>query len=193
MSIRKRIRNVSSEVLSDAWSVLTRHTFEWHHSNGEWRQQVRETYDRGDGVAILLFNAEQRTVVLTRQLRYPTYVNGHDDLMIEVPAGALEGGDPEITMAREVEEETGYRVHGLTRAFESYMSPGAVTEVLYFFVGTYLPDDRVSEGGGLMHEGEDIEVMEIGFDEAMAMVADGRIKDATTIMLLQYAALHVFD
>ncbi|MEL7451048.1 MAG: NUDIX domain-containing protein [Pseudomonadota bacterium] len=193
MSIRNRIRNASKEVLSDAWSVLTRHTFEWHHSNGEWQQQVRETYDRGDGVAILLYNAERRAVILTRQLRYPTVVNGWDEMMVEVPAGALEGGDPEITMAREVEEETGYRVHGLKRIFEAFMSPGAVTEAIYFFVGTYLPDDRVSEGGGLVEEGEDIEVLETGFDEAMAMIADGRIRDAKTIMLLQYAALNVFN
>lgn len=192
MSLRHRIRNAEQEVLSNEWSVLTRHRFEWHRSTGEWQVQVREAYDRGDGVAILLYDPTRRTIMLTRQLRYPTVLNGWDDLMVEVPAGALEGKEPETIMAREVEEETGYRVHNLKRIFEAYMSPGAVTELLYFFTGTYSQDDRVSEGGGLADEGEDIEVLETGFDDALAMIADGRIKDAKTIMLLQYAALHIF-
>lgn len=192
MSIRSRIRNRTEEVLSDAWSVLTRHSFEWLRSDGRWQRQVRETYDRGDGVAIFLYNPHARTVVLTRQLRFPAVVNGCDDTLVEVAAGALESLSPEQTISDEVEEETGYRVHRLKRVFEAYMSPGAVTEKLYFFTGIYMPDDRSSKGGGLEEEGEDIEVLELDFDEALAMIEDGRIMDAKTIMLLQYAALHIF-
>ena len=130
--------------------------------------------------------------MLVRQLRYPAYVNGYDDLMIEAPAGLLDDEEPETRIRAEVEEETGYRLHDIRKVFEAFMSPGAVTEKLHFFVGEYEPDMKVGDGGGIADEGEEIETLELSIDEAVAMIADGRIIDAKTIMLLQYAALSIF-
>jgi nudix-type nucleoside diphosphatase (YffH/AdpP family) len=193
MSVADRIRIKATRLLSDNWYILRTTTFDWLRTNGEWQSQQRETYDRGNGVTLLLYNIARRTVVLTRQFRYPAYVNGHDDLMIEAAAGLLDDETPEARIRAEVEEETGYRLTEVRKVFEAFMSPGAVTERLHFFVGEYRDDMKAGNGGGLHAEGEDIEVLELPFDEALAMVADGRLVDAKTIMLLQYAALHSFN
>ncbi len=192
MSIANRIRVKSVKLLSDNWYILKSTTFEWLHSNGQWQTQHRESYDRGNGVALLPYNRAQRTVILTRQFRYPAYVNGYDDLLIEACAGLLDDAAPEARIRAESEEEIGYRLGEIKKVFEAFMSPGSVTEKLHFFVAEYDPAMRVSDGGGLADEGEDIEVLELPFDQALAMIADGRIADAKTIMLLQHLALHVF-
>ncbi|KQU66771.1 GDP-mannose pyrophosphatase [Aminobacter sp. DSM 101952] len=191
MSIADRIRVQDVTTLSDDWYVLKKTTFACRRGDGEWQVQSRETYDRGNGATILLYDPARRTVVLVRQFRYPAFVTGYDDMLIETPAGLLDDAAPEERIRAEVEEETGFRIHHVRRVFEAFMSPGAVTEKIYFFVGEYEPADRVSAGGGHAGEGEDIEVLEIGIDEALAMIADGRICDGKTIMLLQYAALHL--
>jgi nudix-type nucleoside diphosphatase (YffH/AdpP family) len=167
-------------------------TFEWRRANGEWQTQHRETYDRGNGAALLPYNLAQRSVVLVRQFRYPAFVNGCDDLLIEALAGLLDNEAPELRIRAEAEEETGYRLGEITKIFEAFMSPGAVTEKLHFFVAEYEATMRVGSGGGIAAEGEEIEVLELPFHEALAMIADGRIADAKTIMLLQYAALNIF-
>jgi nudix-type nucleoside diphosphatase (YffH/AdpP family) len=172
--------------------VLKTTRFDFLRRDGQWQTQARETYDRGNGAAILLYNLAQRSVVLTRQFRYPAFVNGHDDLMVEVPAGVLDAASPEDCIRAEAEQEAGYRVREPRKVFEAFMSPGAVTERLHFFVAEYEPGDRIGDGGGLHDEGEDIEVFELPFDEAMAMLARGEIVDAKTIMLLQHAAIALF-
>jgi nudix-type nucleoside diphosphatase (YffH/AdpP family) len=149
-------------------------------------------FDRGNAAAILPYNLAQRTIVLVRQFRLPAFVNGHDDLLIEAAAGLLDEASPEERIRLEAEEETGYRLHDVHKVFEAFMSPGAVTEKIHFFVAEYEPHMRIGDGGGLAHEGEDIEVIELSIDDALAMVGDGRIVDAKTIMLLQHAALHIF-
>ena len=185
---------VKDEVLSDNWYVLHKFTYRIRKGNGEWETQSREAYDRGNGATVLLYNLEQRTVVLTRQFRLPTYVNGNPSgMLIETCAGLLDGDDPEGCIRREVEEETGYDVGAIRKVFESYMSPGSVTEILHFFIAEYVPSQRVSTGGGVADEGEDIEVLELPFDRALDDVASGAIRDAKTVMLLQYAALNLFD
>lgn len=192
MSVAHRVRVQDVRLLSDDWSVLKRTRFDFQRRDGQWQTQQRETYDRGDGAAILLYDPVRRTVVLTRQFRYPCFVNGHDALMVEVPAGALDGDDPLACIRVEAEQEAGYRVRRPRKVFEAFMSPGAVTERLHFFVAEVDSGDRVGHGGGLQAEGEDIEVIELPFDEALAMVGRGEIADAKTIMLLQWAALHTF-
>ena len=192
VSIADRVRVVREEVLADDWAVLKKTTVAYRSADGAWREFPRETYDRGDGAAILLYDPERRTVILTRQFRYPAFVNGHDDLLIEVPAGLLEGAAPAEGVLKELAEETGYRVGAPREVFDAFMSPGSVTERLHLFVAPYGPADRVGEGGGLDAENEDIGVLELPFSEAMAMVASGRIRDAKTIMLLQHAALCLF-
>ena len=192
MSIADRVRVQNVRVLSDDWYVLKKTTFSYRRRDGSWQDQSRETYDRGNGAAILLYDPARRTVILTRQFRYPAFVNGCDSLLIEAPAGLLDEVSPEDRIRAEAEEETGYRVHDVSPIFEAYMSPGSVTEKLYFFVGRYTPADRVSTGGGNAAEGEDIDVLEVGIDEAMAMIAAGTIMDGKTIMLLQHAALTLF-
>jgi nudix-type nucleoside diphosphatase (YffH/AdpP family) len=190
MAERVRIHDV--RVLSDDWYVLKKTSFEFRRRNGEWQMQHREAYDRGNGAAILLYNLERGTVVLTRQFRFPAFVNGHDDLLIEVPAGLLDEAAPEERIVAEVEEEAGFRVERVRKVFEAFMSPGSVTERLHFFVAEYDPSARIGDGGGVAEEGEDIEVFEPTFAEAQAMIARGEIVDAKTILLLQYAALHLF-
>lgn len=191
MSIADRVRIGDVTVLSDDWYVLRKASFAYRRSDGTWQDQTRESYDRGDGAAMLLYDPDRRTVILVRQFRYPAFANGHDDLMIEVPAGLLDAAAPEERIRAEVEEETGYRVRDVAFLWDAFMSPGAVTERLFFFAGRYDPADRIDAGGGKAGEGEDIEVLEVPFDAAMAMIADGRIRDAKTIMLLQHAALHL--
>jgi len=183
-----KIQITKTELLSDNWYLLNKVTFEFTPENGEPEIQRREVYDRGNGAAILLYNKKKRTVILTRQFRLPTFLNGNETgMMIEVCAGLLDEKNPEDCIKRETEEETGYRIQDVKKVFEAYMSPGAVTEILYFFTAEYQPEMKVSEGGGLASEHEYIEVLEINFNEAMKMVYNGEIKDAKTIMLLLHA------
>ena len=192
MTERIKIKNV--EVLADDWYVLKKTTFAYLRNNGEWQTQSRETYDRGNGATILLYNLARRTIILTRQFRFPAYVNGlADGLLIETAAGLLDQASPEERIRAEAEEETGYRVTDVHKVFEAYMSPGSVTEKLYFFVATYEPNARMGKGGGLAAEGEDIEVLELDFIEALQMINSGEIQDGKTIMLLHYAALNLFS
>jgi nudix-type nucleoside diphosphatase (YffH/AdpP family) len=193
MTISDRIRVKDVRVLSQNHYTLKTTTFEWRRANGEWQTQHRETYDRGNGATLLPYNLKQRSVVLVRQFRYPAYVNGYDDLMTEAVAGLLDNESPEARIRAEAEEESGYRLRDIRRVFEAFMSPGSVTEKLHFFVAEYEPDMRIGSGGGNPDEGEDIEVLELAIDEALAMIADRRIVDAKTIMLLQYAALNIFS
>jgi nudix-type nucleoside diphosphatase (YffH/AdpP family) len=190
-SVSNRVRIVEERVLSDDWYILKKTTFDYRCRDGEWRRQSRETYDRGNGAVLLLFNVERDSVVLTRQFRFPAYVNGcSEGLLIEACAGLLDGEDPHSCIRREAQEETGFVVRAPRKIFEAYMSPGSVTEKLYFFVAEYEPDDRVSAGGGDAAEGEDIEVIEMPLATAMQKIAAGTIQDGKTIMLLQYAALN---
>ena len=187
-----QVRLQSAEVLSDHWYTLRKITLDLRRRDGQWQRQVREAYDRGNGAAVLLFDPERRTVVLTRQFRLPTFLNGNvDGLLIESCAGLLDGDDPETCIRREAEEETGYRVRQPRKVFEAYMSPGSVTEKLHFFVAEYAPHDRIRTGGGLAEEGEDIEVIEMPLAEALAGVGSGAIQDGKTIMLLQHVALQM--
>jgi nudix-type nucleoside diphosphatase (YffH/AdpP family) len=192
MTVSNRIRIKDVRVLSDNHYVLKTTTFEWRRANGEWQTQHRETYDPGDAGALLPYNLAQRTVVLVRQFRYPAYVNGHDDLLIEAVAGKLENESPEVRIRAEAEEEAGYQLGEIRKVFEAFMSPGSIAEKIQFVIAEYDPGMRVGSGGGIASEGEDIEVLEMPIDEALAMASDGRIADAKAIMLLQYAALNIF-
>jgi len=185
-----RVRIIEERLLSDDWYVLKKTTFEYQCRDGRWREQSRETYDRGNGAVLLMFNVERATVVLTRQFRFPAYMNGcADGLLIEACAGLLDGEDPQTCIRREAEEETGFVVRSPRKILEAYMSPGSVTEKLHFFVAEYDLADQVSAGGGDASEGEDIEVIELPLSEALQMIADGGIEDGKTIMLLQHAAI----
>jgi nudix-type nucleoside diphosphatase (YffH/AdpP family) len=192
MTISDRLRIHDVRVLSDDHYTLKTTTLDWRRSNGTWQTQHRETYDRGNGATLLPYNLAQRSVVLVRQFRYAAYVNGHDDLLIEAAAGQLDNASPEFRIRAEAEEEIGYRLGDIRKVFEAFMSPGSVTEKLHFFVAEYRPEMRIGSGGGIAAEGEDIEVLELPIDQALAMIANGRIADAKTIMLLQYAALNIF-
>ncbi|HEX8038582.1 MAG TPA: GDP-mannose pyrophosphatase NudK [Chryseosolibacter sp.] len=187
------IKILEKKLLSDNWYKLYKYTYEITGQDGIASTQTREAYDRGNGAVILLYNRERKTVILTRQFRLPTFVNGNTDgMMIEACAGLLDEDNPEDCIRRETEEETGYRVARVERIYEAYMSPGSVTEILYFFIGEYSKDQKVNEGGGVGHEQENIEVLELSFEEAYDMMERGDIRDAKTIMLLQYARLHLF-
>ena len=187
MEDRVRVRTV--QVLSDDWYVLRKTVFDYRRRDGSWQTLSRETYDRGNGAVILLYDAHRRTVLLTRQFRFPAFVNGHPAPMIEAVAGLLDELSPEDAIRREAEEEAGCRIAAPRRLFEAFMSPGSVTERLVFFAAEYTAADRIHEGGGLLAEGEDIEVLELEFDDALAMIERGEIVDAKTIMLLHYAKL----
>ncbi len=192
-TMNEKINILKKEILSDNWYVLNKYTYKFQKQNGEWETHDREAYDRGNGATILLYNKEQGTVILTRQFRLPTYVNGNPDgLLIESCAGLLDKDNPEDCIRKETEEETGYRVSKVEKIFEAYMSPGSVTEILYFFIAEYAKEMKVSEGGGLEEEQENIEVLELPFEEAYSMIALGTIKDGKTIMLLQYLKLNVW-
>jgi nudix-type nucleoside diphosphatase (YffH/AdpP family) len=185
-----RIRVHSIDVLCDNWYVLKKATFDYRRPDESWQRQSREVYDRGNGATILLYNRTHNRVVLTRQFRFPTFVNGNaDGMLIEACAGLLDRDDPVTCIRREAEEETGYRVGAVQQVFEAFMSPGSVTERLFMFVGEYQAQDKISSGGGEAHEGEDIEVLELDFPTALAMVRSGAIRDAKTIMLLQHAQI----
>lgn len=188
-SKRAEVRIVDSKVLSDDWYTLKKYTFDLRRQDGEWQRQNREVYDRGNGATILLYNQAKRSVILTRQFRFPVFVNGHESNLIEAAAGLLDNMDPENRIKAEAEEETGYRVENVQKVFEAYMSPGSVTEKLYFYIAQYHPDDKVGVGGGLEDEGEDIEVLEMTIEEALAGIESGLIVDGKTIMLLYHVAL----
>jgi len=186
-----RIRLKKLDILSDNWYILRKATFDYLQSDGTWKEQSREAYDRGNGAAILLYHPVRKTVILTKQFRLPTWLNGNPGgLLTEVCAGLLDRDNPEDCIRRETEEETGFRVSNVRRVFELYMSPGSVTEILYFFIAEYDDNMKVSEGGGHEAENEDIEVIEIPFAEALAQMHRGELRDAKTVILLQYAALH---
>ena len=189
MSEKIKIKN--TDILSDKWSLLRQVTFEYLKTNGDWQTQKREIYERGNAVAILLYNKSKRTVILTRQFRLASFLNGNKGgMLIEVCAGMLDEDEkPEDAVKRETTEETGFRIDAVTKVLESYMSPGSLTEILYFFIAEYSDDMKVHEGGGVDHEQENIEVLEMKFDDAFNMIETGEIKDAKTIMLLQYIKL----
>lgn len=188
----KPVKIVEQKLLSDNWYKLYKYTFEITTKDGRTLRQQREAYDRGNGAVILLYNREQKTIILTRQFRLPTFVNGNPDgMMIEACAGLLDEDNPEDCIRRETEEETGYRIEHVHKIYDAYMSPGSVTEVLHFFTGEYSKDQQVNQGGGVDHEQENIEVLELTFNKAYEMISTGEIRDAKTIMLLQYAKLHL--
>jgi nudix-type nucleoside diphosphatase (YffH/AdpP family) len=187
-----KVRVLDVRTLSNDWYVLKKTRFVLQRRDGTWQEMTRETYDRGNGATVLLYNLERRSVVLTRQFRYPAYVNGHSGMLIEAAAGLLDKARPEERIRAEVEEETGFRIGAMKQIFDAFMSPGSVTERLYFFVAAYEIGSRAHGGGGKVEESEDIEVLEIPFDVACRAIESGLIQDGKTIMLLQYAALHLF-
>ncbi|WP_346985557.1 GDP-mannose pyrophosphatase NudK [Chryseobacterium sp. POE27] len=179
-----------TEILSHNWYVLKKVTFTIRKKDGSFEQQSREAYDRGNGATILLYDKNNGNVILTRQFRLPTFINGNDSgMMIEACAGLLDNDNPEDCIRRETEEETGYKIAKVEKIFEAYMSPGSVTEILHFFIAEYSREMKIADGGGLDDEGENIEVLELSFDEALQMIDNGNIKDAKTIMLLQHLRL----
>jgi GDP-mannose pyrophosphatase NudK len=191
LPMNDKVKNLSTEILSNNWYTLKKVSYDYLKSNGTWQTQTREAYDRGNGAGILLYNKEQKTVILTRQFRLPTYINGNESgMLIEVCAGLLDKDNPEECARREAEEETGYKVSHVQKVMEAYMSPGSVTEILYLFIAEYSSAMKVNDGGGIEHEQEDIEVLEFPITKALAMIETGEIKDAKTIMLLQYMQLH---
>jgi len=181
------------EVTSDGWHVLRRTTFDYRRADGTWTTQQRETYDRGNGATILLYDLATETVLLTRQLRYPAYVNDHPDgMLVETAAGLLDDDAPDVAIRREAAEELGVEVGELTHVFDLYMSPGSVTERLHFYVAPFTADTRTGEGGGVVEEGEDIEVLALPFARALEMIESGEIVDGKTVILLQWAQLNLF-
>jgi len=185
------IKILKKEILSDNWYTLNKITYEYLKKDGSIETQSREAYDRGNGATILLYNTEKKTVILTEQFRMPTYINGNSSgMLIEACAGLLDQDNPEDCIRRETEEETGYKVSDVKKIFEAYMSPGSVTEILYFFIAAYTKEMKVNDGGGLDHEQENIEVLELPIEKAMEMIKTGEIKDGKTIMLLQYIKLN---
>ncbi|WP_454045538.1 GDP-mannose pyrophosphatase NudK [Chryseobacterium sp. Marseille-Q8038] len=178
---------LNTEILSDNWYILNKVTYSVSKKDGTTETQSREAYDRGNGAVILLYNTALNTVILTRQFRLPTYINGNSTgMLIEACAGLLDNDNPEDCIKRETEEETGYKISKVEKIFEAYMSPGSVTEILYFFIAEYSNEMKINDGGGLEEEGENIEVLELSFEESLKMIDTGEIKDAKTIMLLQH-------
>ncbi len=189
--MNSNIRIIETKTLSDNWYVLRKITYEYLKPNGSWEKQTREAYDRGNGATILLYNREQKTVILIQQFRLPTFVNGNTTgMLIETCAGLLDKDNPEDCIRRETEEETGYQITDIRKVFEAYMSPGSVTEIVHFFVAEYTRSMKINDGGGIAEEHENIEVLELDFEKALEMITTGEIKDGKTIMLLQYAKLH---
>ena len=188
-----RVKRIGTRVLSSEWARLEAVEFDYLRRDGQWQRQKREIYHRGHGAALLLYNLEQATVILTRQFRYPAFEVDGDGFLLEVPAGVIEGDDPLATVLQEAEEETGFHIGDATFLFKAYVSPGSVTEQLHYYAAPYRAEQRIGAGGGLESEGEDIEVMEVRFDEVRQWIADGNITDGKTLLLMQYAALHVFS
>jgi GDP-mannose pyrophosphatase NudK len=187
----KNINILKTEILSNNWYTLKKITFKATDNTGVTITQEREAYDRGNGSTILLYNKTHLSVILTKQFRLPTYINGNETgMLIECCAGLLDNDNPEECIRRETEEETGYKITDVKKVFEAYMSPGSVTEVLHFFVAEYTSDMKVNDGGGAVDENENIEVLEMPLADALNKIKTGEIKDAKTIMLLQYAQLN---
>jgi GDP-mannose pyrophosphatase NudK len=185
------IKILDEKILSDNWYILKKIKYQYTKKGGSLLTQEREVYDRGNGATILLYNTEQKTVILTRQFRLPTFVNGNESgMLIEACAGLLDKDNPVTCIRRETEEETGYKIIEVRKIYEAYMSPGSVTEILHFFIAEYAKNMKVNEGGGVESEEENIEVIELSIDQAMKMIENGQIKDGKTIMLLQYIKLH---
>ena len=185
------VKILETTILSKNWYTLKKIVYEYQKKDGSRKKQTREAYDRGNGATILLYNPDTKTVILTRQFRLPSFINGNEDgMLVEACAGLLDKDNPEDCIRREAEEETGYKITDVKKIYEAYMSPGSVTEILYFFVAAYTSSMKTGDGGGLEHEEENIEVLELPFEKAMHMMEQGEIKDAKTIMLLQYAKLH---
>ncbi|MCE3074212.1 GDP-mannose pyrophosphatase NudK [Chryseobacterium gwangjuense] len=185
-----KIKIKNTEILSDNWYTLKKVTFSIEKKDGNEEVQSREAYDRGNGAVILLYNITHKTIILTKQFRLPTYINGNSDgMLIEACAGLLDNNQPEECIKRETEEETGYKISQVKKIFEAYMSPGSVTEILHFFIAEYSNEMKITDGGGLEEEGENIEVLELLFEEALNLIDKGDIKDAKTIMLIQYLRL----
>ncbi|WP_265494773.1 NUDIX domain-containing protein, partial [Providencia heimbachae] len=185
-----QIRNISEKLLSDNWYILKKYTYELQLRNGSWQKQEREVYDRGNGAVILLYNKIKNSIILIRQFRMPMYVNGYQHFLIEAAAGLLDNASPEERIIAEAEEETGFKVDKIEKVFEAFMSPGSVTEKLYFYIAEYNEQNRQSSGGGLVDEGEDIEVLEWPFPKALNAIKTGEIVDGKTIMLIQHLALN---
>lgn len=186
-----KVKNIKSTLLSDNYYILKKVSFDYLMRNGNWVNQMREVYNRGDGAGILLYNTKKNTVILTKQFRMPTFLNDNNDgYLVEVAAGMLDKDDPETCIIRETEEEVGYRLKSVKKIYEAYTSPGVMTEKMYFFIGEYTDDMKVSDGGGIDSEHEDIEVLELPFKEAVHMLNEGQIHDTRTIVLLQYALIH---
>jgi nudix-type nucleoside diphosphatase (YffH/AdpP family) len=187
----KRVKIKEIKVLSNDWYELNKITFDYLRNDGIWQTQSRESYERGSGATVFMYNKSTQNIILIRQFRMPTLMNGNESgLLIETCAGLLDEDDPETCIKKEIEEETGYRLDKVTKIFEAFMTPGAVTEKLYYFIAEYTDDMKVNAGGGLDEEQEDIEVLEMPFTEAVKLLNNGEIKDAKTIMLLQYAIIH---
>jgi nudix-type nucleoside diphosphatase (YffH/AdpP family) len=185
------IKILDTTILSDNWYILKKITYEYLKRDGSSKIQTREAYDRGNGATILLYNKSRKTVILTRQFRMPTYINGNSSgMLIETCAGLLDKDNPEDCIRRETEEETGYKVTDVRKVYEAYMSPGSVTEMLHFFIAEYAANMKIHDGGGVEHEEENIEVLELDIQKSMEMIDSGEIKDGKTIMLLQYIRLH---
>lgn len=186
-----RVKIKNTEVLSNNWYLLNKVTFDYLRSDGTWQTQIRESYDRGNGAAVFMYNKQTKNIVLIRQFRLPSYLNGNENgLLIETCAGLLDADDPETCIKKEIFEETGYQIEKVTKIFETYMSPGAVTESIHYFIAEYTDAMKATEGGGLDTEQEDIEVLEMPFTEAIKLLDTGQIKDAKTMLLLQYAIIH---
>lgn len=181
-----KVKILTTEILSNNWYTLKKITYEYLKKDGSWQMQSREAYDRGNGAAILLYNTTLKTVILIQQFRMATFINcNQNGMLIEACAGLLDKDNAEDCIKRETEEETGYKITAVNKVFEAYMSPGSVTEMLHFFIAEYSHDMKVNEGGGVAHEQEEIDVLELPFDEALQMIETGKIKDGKTIMLLQ--------
>lgn len=187
-----KVKNIEKKILSDEWATLHRIDYDYQFKNNEWKPLSRESYNRGHGAAILLFSKEKKTVILTKQFRMPIYDTAPNEAMsIEVCAGAIDNNDkPLETIIRETEEEVGYKIENAKQVLTAYMSPGALTEKMYLFIAEYSEINKINEGGGLESENEEIEVVEISFQEALKMIEDEEIIDAKTIMLLQYAQIN---
>ena len=187
----KRVKIKNIEVLSDNWYTLNKVTFDYLRNDGTWQTQIRESYDRGNGATVFMYNKETQNIVLIKQFRFPSFANGNEDgLLIETCAGLLDEDDPETCIKKEIFEETGYKIQAVKKVFEAYMTPGAVTEQMHYFIAEYSDDMKANNGGGLDSEQEDIEVLEMAFSEAIELMNNGTIKDAKTILLLQYAIIH---
>lgn len=187
----KRVKINSTEVLSDNWYLLNKISFDYLRNDGKWQSQIRESYDRGNGAAVFMYNKETKNIILIKQFRLPSYLNGNESgLLIETCAGLLDEDDPETCIKKEILEETGYQVENVTKVFQAFMSPGAVTEELHYFIAEYTDEMKITLGGGLATEQEDIEVLEMPFSKAVSLLNSGEIKDAKTMLLLQYAMIH---